>query len=369
MKKLMVGMLVLAVSVSASCFAAEEATPKADESAAKSVASAKLPVLAGFGNITLDGLLQVWFVHDPTTEFSKGTTDSSTFRLRRGDVKISGDIVPEMGFNMMFDIAKAIKVSTTTNTTGAVTGLTPDQSSTYLQDMTVNLKLAKIIPCLDSVAPKMEMWIGQQKPGITEEGPRPSSNLDFPERSLLARTYADKRDVGLLIKDSHQYVDYTLGLFNDNGMNTPDNNNNKTVAGHVTLKPCSAFKFGASGSTGARGLNEAASTRYGCDAQVVEGPAGLKAEYLQGREGTADFTGYYVQPSCYIVADKLQLIGRYDSYDPNTDVNKNTIQEISGGLNYFFSKHNSKIQLDYIRRNNEAATDEDIVMVCFQAMY
>lgn len=174
MKKFVLIILILTVCISWNGFAQEAATKKAES---------KLPVLAGAGNLTLDGLMQVWFVSDPTKEFSKGSTKDSTFRLRRGEVKISGEMTPEFGFGAMFDIAKAIKVSISTNKTGAATSVTPDQSSTVLQDLTVKVKLGKMIGGLEAIAPKMEASIGQQKTGYTEEGIRSSSQLDLLERS------------------------------------------------------------------------------------------------------------------------------------------------------------------------------------------
>lgn len=175
--------------------------------------------------------------------------------------------------------------------------------------------------------------------------------------------------MGLLIKDSHEYVDYSVGVFNGAGMSTADDNSDKTVTGRLVVKPVSEFKVGVSGLTGSTGVSKADQNRYACDAQFEKGPFSLKAEYLHGTDDTTDFDGYYIQPGCFIIADALQVVARYDSFDKNKDKDNDVVQEISGGVNYFIAKHNAKIQFEYMRRNNEASTDENVVMLGLQSAF
>lgn len=76
---------------------------------------------------------------------------------------------------------------------------------------------------------------GQFKYPQSLEGQWPSGKLDFIRRSILGRTYGDKRDIGVQLSGMGPFVDYAVGLINGNGRNTVDNNSQKDIAGRVTL--------------------------------------------------------------------------------------------------------------------------------------
>lgn len=318
-------------------------------------------VKVGVGNLKLGGLIQIWFVDDPTKEFSKSKTEDSTFRLRRSEIKLSGDIIPQVGFTVMIDPAKQIKLTAQTNAV--------DQSTTVLQDAYVQLRFSKMFPGIDALAPQLEAQVGQQKLGITEEGTRSSAKLDMVERSQIGRLYGDKRDIGILLKDNYTYVEYNAAIFNGSGMQTADENSEKSIAAHLALKPITGVKIGGSLLGGSTGADKADQKRQGADVQLEYGAASLKAEYLHGTDNTTDFDGYYIQPGCYLVKDVLQLVARYDSYDKNLDSTKDVVKEISGALNLFLAKYNAEVQLEYMRRNNQATTDENVLLVNLQAAF
>ena len=326
-------------------------------------------VKSALGNVNIGGLLQVWGLNDPTGVFGANSDAETTMRLRRSEIRLYGDIIPEVGFNVMIDPAKQIKLNTKTDDAGEITSVGVDQSTNVLQDLWITLRPSKMFPGLEPFAPNMELQIGQQKMPVTEEGYRSSSKLDMVERSIIGRTYGDFRDQGILLKDSYKYFDYYLGLFNGSGRNKTDDNNEKNGTGRVVFKPFSPWKLGVSGQKGSSGANEADVERLGGDTQIEYGPASIKAEYMYGKDGEVDGQGFYVQPGFFLIPDKLQLVGRYDHFDPNSDKNDDRVQEIAAALNWFLYKHNAKAQFEYMRRNNDAANDENVVLVNLQAAF
>lgn len=323
----------------------------------------------GAGNVQFDGLIQIWALYDPTTVFGGNEDADTTMRLRRTEIRASGDILPWFGFNVMIDPAKQIRLNTTANEEGELTTATVDQSTNVLQDLILQLRLAKAFPALESVAPNLQLDVGQEKTPITEEGFRSSAKLDMVERAMISRTYGEFRDVGLLLRDSHQYLDYYLGVFNGSGRNKTDDNDEKDFVGHVIAKPVKELHLGVFGQNGSTKKEEITRDRLGFDGQYELGYFSLKSEWARGKDGDVDSNGFYVQPGVYFIPDKLQLVARFDQFDPDTDQDDNTIQEIAGCLNWFFAKFNARLQLEYLRRNNEAATDENVVFINLQGSY
>lgn len=331
-------------------------------------------VKVGAGHLKLDGLMQVWFVHDPTTAFGAKANAENTFRLRRGEIALNGDLLPDIGFHVMIDPAKLLSVNQQTSA-GVVTNVSVNQNSAILQDLDVRLRFAKMFPQIADFAPNLEAVVGQQKTPVTEEGYRSSARLDLVERSQIGRTFGDRRSTGLLLKDSYRYVDYYVGVFNDGFLlNDVDNNNAKTFAGHVVVKPWPEWKLGAFGQASETGPANADQDRWGFDMQWENKRGSFKAEYLHATDGAVRSQGFYLQPGYFLIPDKLQLVARYDWFDPNNNVRGNEIQEISGALNWFFYKNFARFQFEYMRRKNQnppsgVKEDENVVLMNLQTAF
>ena len=91
----------------------------------------------------------------------RGVVD--TFRLRRAELKFSGDISPRIKWAVMVDPAKALSLSTTTSSMGGqtvVTGTSISQSGRMMQDAFVSLNWK----------PAFSIEVGQQKVPLGMEG-------------------------------------------------------------------------------------------------------------------------------------------------------------------------------------------------------
>jgi hypothetical protein len=69
------------------------------------------PVEAGFGKIKVNGLMQFWYQND-----NSSATPKDTYRLRRAEIKLSGEIKPEVSWAVMFDPAQVREDDTKTET-------------------------------------------------------------------------------------------------------------------------------------------------------------------------------------------------------------------------------------------------------------
>ena len=153
-----------------------EAKPVIDVKPAPSAPEAA-GVKVDVGSAKLNLLLQPWFVADSTSTAAK-----NNFRARRTEVKLSGNLNPDSRWFVMFDPAKSLK-------TGAVAS---SNDNKILQD------LGAVYQPLSG----FEVTGGQFKIPTTAEGLDPSGDLPLPERSLMGRTYGDKRQLGGAIRET-----------------------------------------------------------------------------------------------------------------------------------------------------------------------
>ena len=140
---------------------------KATDAAAKapSPVGSRLPV-------TLSGLLQVHYLGFPQND---GASQNETFRLRRGELRLTGNITPRLTGTVMIDPAKGLRLNS---------GTTPsvNQSSSILQEIQLSylLNQSKTSPLYGD--------IGQFKIPIGYEGDLVSSSaLQAVERALMFR--------------------------------------------------------------------------------------------------------------------------------------------------------------------------------------
>jgi len=76
---------------------------------------------------------------------------------------------------------------------------------------------------------------------------------------------------------------------------------------------------------------------------------------LVGKDGDVNKSGFYAQLAAFLVKDKFQLVGRYDSYDKDTDKATNILTNYTFGANYIFNP-NVLIQLAYTVRKEQGTS-------------
>ena len=93
--------------------------------------------------------------------------------------------------------------------------------------------------------------------------------------------------------------------------------------------------------------------------------ASLQSEYFWGHgEGQVSnkkviAVGAYVQAGYFVIPQRLEVAMRYAWLDPNRYAKNDMLSEAQGGVNYFFSGHNMKLQADVTNRHTYKSQEDD----------
>jgi phosphate-selective porin OprO and OprP len=216
---------------------------------------------------------------------------------------------------------------------------------------------------------------GQFKVPLSYESLLGDSQLDFIDRSQTVEALAGRskdvignqigRDLGVQASGSfvkvndHYLFDYILGVFNGAGIDvTADNNNYKDFAGRLAIHPIKALSLGGSLYEGEDVPTGSAKSqfrsRYGFDGQFVSGPFSVAAEYLHGTDAAIKRDGWYAQAGYYVIPKFFQILGKYDTYDPNKVNPMDRTYIYTAGVNFVFNRW-TKLSVNYLFRHEEAA--------------
>ena len=177
------------------------------------------------------------------------------------------------------------------------------------------------------------------------------------------------RDIGLtaygqLLKSGDKYIiDYTIGVFNGQGVNKADKNETKDIIARVTATPIKGLTFGGSFYDG-RGYKSSTDplvagnfdrNRWGAELNYNIKSLTLTGEYIAGKDAETEKDGYYAQIAYYIVPDALQGVIKYDVFNPDKDGIDNILTNYVVGVNYSFNKW-VKLQLAYTISEEEGTS-------------
>ncbi len=282
------------------------------------------------GKVKFNMLMQAWALTD-TMETSATGVGQLNFRIRRAELKFSGDIDENVRWFVMVDPAKSMTVPTAATNNNKV-----------LQDFGIAYSFVK----------PLEITIGQFKVPTTAEGLRSSADLLLPERSIVGRTWGDKRQPGAMLTFKHEMITAQAMAANGQKPNVDDNNASKDLAFRVEAKPIDDLKVGAFDylSDGRAKSATSATLQSSMGANISYSPNDL---YL-GAEGvlgeSEDASGNSIKSQglmgdvAYKVTTELQPVFRYETYTPNTDSGL-TSSAYTLGVNYYLKKNNAKVQL------------------------
>ena len=365
-----------------------EPVPAAKES--REAPTPALPTKLALGKdgwLQVGALLQGWFDTQWNSNLPAGTTfrnTKSTFRMRRAEIRLSGDIVKDVAsFLVTFDPASTYKFGTTgytvtngqvtaagTNTPAAqtITTSTPPGNTTALKLFWVTLK-----------SPYVEASIGQFKYPISYEGQSSSAELAFPERGYSSRYFGDTYDMGIRLEKKIEWFKYQVFLLNGSGQNQVDTNLQKDLAARLEFTPIEGITVGTAGLTSLGQRVKQATTKdtvelfgrltkagFLVQGELLWGATGCTASgktncTASGLERTKAAGRYAIVG--YTIANKIQPVVRYGylNTDKTTTVNDKTsvalfapfniasdeVRSYEIGLNYFVQGNNLKLQASY----------------------
>jgi len=324
--------------------------------------------------LTLGGLLQAQgdFGDRGDDRFSDA---NDRFYLRRARLNATGRFLEEFDFRLEMDLAGSLG-----NTTGYRAQMT-DGFINWNRFAAANVRA------------------GQFKTPFGFEQLYGDPRLFTIERSMVNDRLTLNRQIGVQVGGDllEKRLSYAVGSFNGSSTNTNANDNDKFLwAGRLSGIPWQAgsgdsakswavggnafstedtalaqpaeFKFDSTPTTaGNDNLFTGKRKGYGVDTQILIGPFELWAEALQVRweatdgrpRPTLDSKGFYVQATMYAIPKKLQVVAKYETYDPNSDASKDDTNTVTVGLNYYIKGHDLKLMADYLRSEIASRPSKD----------
>ena len=235
------------------------------------------------------------------------TDNSSAFFLKRVRLSLAGDIVAKkLDYKIQFEFCKPQLVD-------AYIQYKP------LQQLNIKLGQYKVPFSIDNteyVPTKLElieyplvlrkmMGFGEDLCGISATG-----------RDLGATLFG-----GFLKRDGYHIINYDLGVFNGEGINTSDKNKSKDLAARLTIKPVKGLMISGSYYWGEYGASYLKRERYAFGACYDRGPVVVRGEWIGGTTGVssaADFdsNGWYVLAG-WRAPHNLMPVARFETFTEN----------------------------------------------------
>ena len=333
-------------------------------------------------------------------------------KVGKGDLKIGG--ILQAGYTYNLDDKSGTDAFTMNRARFLFWGtIIPDKVKYFVQS---ELKFTtNTVSLLDYKAQffyirKTEVTAGRFIPNFTLYMPFATSKLEMINYPQTTIQYATWRQMGIQATTTTKYLDFNLGIFNgaDIPDNITDNNDAKDFLVRADIKPPVdqvTLRFGGYAWIG-NALPPASYTykdtilhtvnvsnpedksfqknRYGGFAtgdyskdqltlrirgELIMG----KDEYLTApdvnktdtRSSQAYFVHLGIQP-----LKQVEFLMRYEAYDPNTDIEKDGISALTGGVNYYLDGINSMFYLNYIHKMEQLQEiDNDVVQAQVQISF
>lgn len=216
----------------------------------------------------------------------------------------------------------------------------------------------------------LNLTIGQTKIPLSYENQISDNKGESNDRSqvieaLVARSKDvngnhNGRDLGILIGgtflkiNGKNRIDYRVGVFNGEGINVADSNNAKSTSGRIVTHLIKGLDVGASYYSGwdkftiGKGypaINQNRS-RFGVELNYELKGFYFRGEYLQGKDAEITREGWYLQSGYYVIPSKVQVLLKYDVYDPNKAKTGDISSRYIVGASWQFNNY-AKLALNY----------------------
>ncbi|OQX54659.1 MAG: hypothetical protein B5M53_05660 [Candidatus Cloacimonas sp. 4484_209] len=306
------------------------------------------PINARYGTLRVGGIIQT------TLTYNLDTLETQTaFALRSSRLLFSGTVLSD-------------RVKYFVQTEGT--------TSPYVLDTKV---------MLTNYIPLTTISIGRFLPNFTYYMPRSVAKLDLINYPLFVLNYGMWRQIGIQTTTKTDYVDFNLGVFNGYPQNNwTEDNDGKDILVSGLLKPIDVLRIIGYGWFGNGILGDTLDTvknRYG-GGVIFNKPLSedmsvyVNVEYCIGSdEITSTYNissaGYYLHLG-FKVNPYIELLARYDNYDPDTDNGGDATKWITGGINYNLDGDHVRFSLNYIKKSEETAEyQNDQLITQFQLYF
>ena len=355
----------------------------------------------GTQKLSIGGYVQ--FDYHAGDGIGSNTSSVDTFDVRRAYLDFKGEATENIDYRILLQMP--------TSTSGAnVSAL--DIYATLKNIDLMALASGDIEGIYNPDAQYLNLRVGAQVVPFGIEGPESSSKITFVERSLLYPLEQAGHELGISIFGNffEKRLAYQIGVYNNGIMNTDtseDSNDNKMVAARVQALAfdgeiaglATSLQLGGSASyedvamgsmpniaryseiarDTPAALFSGTDTRLGLDAELNVGDFRLRSEFIRvllNAEGTAvagsgpgldpnNFDtfgayGFYVEPSYFVIPEKLRIAYRWDYLDGGelAGAYLDSISSHTIGAEYWFTPYQS-FKLNYCYMPNPGNPDNN----------
>ena len=246
----------------------------------------------------------------------------------------------------------------------------PSPNRTYMQNFVADAYI------VNRSIPHHKILVGYSRNQIGKEGGQSSYTLPFITRSQIARNFGSTRALGIRLIGDYSLMDYNLAFnSSDRYFHTPFAGPEFT--GWVDFKPLGKtdgrygkLTLGGGLNTGHNKTTYTVGNAYigykykklwtNFEYGIADGYNGTRVSTNKA-EGFNYTLGYKVHP-------RLQLIARYDQFDPNRDVKHDTKREYTAGINWFIKGQALRVILNYVFCDNQNTEDSHRIIVGTQLL-
>jgi len=311
-----------------------------------------------YADASIYGYFWCRYTYENPTQPEDVTDNSHAFSIERGYIRWQTKTKP-VAFKGTIDISQK-------------------SGSTNAADWNVRLKYAQAdwtLPYIGDQLPDTKLIIGLQKVyfGMMDlwEYPVIEKNLEEAEK----KTNSADLGLGLYGLIPSGYGEYAIQIFNGSGYtHVVEANTNKAVCANLALIPYPGVMIKGSywmaeQPVGDTIITQVDEDRYAGLLGLKYGPVTLMGEYLGTKD--ADITGMGYSGFAEIALTKaLSLLGRYDYFDSDTDVDNNGHNRIIGGLNYKVSSTLlTQVNYQLMTYEDDTRDSSDKIMVQFKYSY
>lgn len=215
--------------------------------------------------------------------------------------------------------------------------------------------------------PHHNVLLGNSRPGVGYEGAQSPYTLPFVARSQISRNLANVRKFGLRVRGDYSLVDYDFGGYSSDTF-FREFFPGFEFDGWVNVKPLGKTdgKWGKVVAGGGIVAGKRHSLDYfmtGAALSYEYKKFWARAEYANsdGSNGGSGPTtnraeGFYAT-AAYHLTKKIELLARFDEFNPDKTKDRNNQREYTAGVNYYLKGQALKLIFNYVYCENDAKPD------------
>ncbi len=345
--------------------------------AGQTIAQEPAGVKVGKGDLKVGGILQAGYTYN-----LEDTLGTDAFTMNRARFLFWGTIIPD---KVKYFVQSELKFTANT-----VSLLDYKAQFFYIR--------------------KTEVTAGRYIPNFTLYMPLATSKLEMINYPLTTIQYATWRQMGIQTTTTTKFLDFNLGIFNgaDIPDNITDNNDAKDFLIRADIKPPVdqvTLRLGGYAWIGnamppvsytykdtiVHTVNVSnpedksfQKNRFGgfatADYSKDQLTLRFRGEFIMGKDefltapdvnktDTRNSQAYFVHMGIQPLK-QVEFLMRYEAYDPNTNVEKDGISALTGGVNYYLDGINTMFYLNYIHKMEELKEiDNDVVQAQVQISF